>query len=108
MVRYWDRMLGRYNEKTNTIWMPTPEHLAYFHGDEPIDQCMGDHEFLFLHELAHWATDGEGHTPRMYAFLFCIAKLFNYRMRKVRALEMEYKPRAAKSGYRLYLRTMAS
>lgn len=104
MIQYWDRFDGRYEPKVNTIFLPTPEDVAEIHGDS-IEECLYDHEELFLHELAHWGTNGQGHTATMYAFLYCLAKMFGHSVLAVRKAEIAYKPRAAKAGWRTYLRT---
>jgi hypothetical protein len=106
-IRFWRKIGGEFDPKTWTISLPTPEMVAsWHHGHGEVGECDGGAlEQAFVHELAHWGTNGEGHTARMYGFLYAISKLFGYPVMKVREYELTYKPRAAKMGWRVYLRT---
>ena len=100
-IEFWGQPDARFYPRTNRIAMPSPEAIEYWHG-EPIK--VDAYDDLFLHEVAHWAT-GRSHDAVMFAFLFAVCRMLGRSVMKIRAHELEYKPRAAKSGWRHYLRT---
>lgn len=82
------------------IVMPSVEWMTHYQQSELA------HKVLLLHELAHWYSGNEGHTRRMYALFFWFCRWARLPMRQVVEMELEYKPRASRSGYRLYRRQL--
>lgn len=61
---------------------------------------------VVLHELAHHLVPDGVHSPRFYAKTFELCKRYGIPMRWAIAEEKGYKPRASRSGYKLYRRQL--
>ena len=78
------------------ITLPSYEWLTDF------DAADGkQHRLLVLHELAHWSTGREGHTPEFYLELFELCQRYGIKVSYAYDDEVKYKPRAARAGLEL-------
>lgn len=94
---------GECDWDNGVIHVPSLEWVEHYHSVDELEDAQRTWKSLILHELAHWYEPG-GHHARMYALFFWMCKWARLPMRWVYQDELPYKPRAAKSGYRLYRR----
>jgi hypothetical protein len=62
--------------------------------------------WVTIHEMTHWLTTGEQHSPFFYERAFELYERYGCDMDRILAWESNYKSYAAKMGYALYMRSM--